>query len=1071
MKIRLNFRKTISFLLAVTMMTMLFYGLNFGTITAQAINYSIGEGDSFSLDVQSNVKATFTITEALGTGSMRGWLICLFKEKPSVDASTSKLIGSGDIHPYSHSNCAYYFFSADSEKKTGTCTAVWSGTAKDEKEQNEANKKTLAEVIKEEDWYIVIGPRYYYTGWGASGIGAGNNGIWENCDYYIGLASTEIKGYDNPFGILTQPQNVSVEEGETATFTAEATGDDLSYQWQVDKNDGNGFVNIDGATSESYTISAVDLDSNGFKYKCIVTSEGESETSDEAILTVTKHYEPIVYNGEIYYPIGNNQSLTEGNYYLPEDVTLDGPMTVSGTVNLCLNGNVLNADSITVSDGATLNIDDSGSKEHKYKTSDNGCWTPDESGDKVIVGGVICSPIINEGTFNLNDGTICGVNGVAINNKGIATIGKNSAVMGNYNGTAEYDNNDIPTSIPAVVYNGKDATFYNSGKINNNVAKVHTVCNDGGVFTNMVTGTINDNTVTSTTDATAAGGVANYTRNTSYISEFFNYGQINNNKSARSTGGVLNKGGEFTNYETGQINGNTAARHCGGVDNTSNAYIGVYGGTFFKNYGQVNDNEVFASNDGGSGAGIYNEGIATIYNYGEVCGNTAVYQGGGIYFNDGSGTLIVGEMSKVTDNKDSSGNDSNICVGSGKVIEFDSENPLVDGATMGVYLYNGERIDGEVSFAYTEEYGATDVNKYFFADTPTQDIVLKNQEVYLQTHVHKLELVPDTVATCAKPGNIAYYKCVVGKCTCLFEDKNGNTSTTEEAVKIAPLGHDWSGKWTVTKEATSTQEGKKVTYCENGCGQKKVATIPVVGAIESDCNLEKDVEVAPGAPIKDMALNNTNEEILEVGKIFTETEKQRIKNGESARVWLEINQIIDVDPGDKRKIEEAANTIGENLNITYFDAKMFKKIGTTDALPVYEPGIKIKLTIAIPTELINKDSKINREYKILRLHEGETKAEIISGTFDPATGEFSFETDKFSTYAIVYKDAPAEDAGNKGNDGNDGNDVVKPNDELKDQTAKPGDATNALSLFGMMLICGVGIHFCLRRNEDIKENI
>ena len=422
-------------------------------------------------------------------------------------------------------------------------------------------------------------------------------------------------------------------------------------------------------------------------------------------------------------------------------------------------------------------------------------------------------------------------------------------------------------------------------------------------------------------------------------------------------------------------------------------------------------------------------------------------------------------MSKVTDNKDVSGNDSNICVGYSKVIEFDSENPLVDGATMGVYLYNGERIDGEISFKYTEVYGATDVTKYFFADTLTQDIVLKNNEVYLQTHVHKLELVPGTAATCTKPGNVEYYKCITGKCTCLFEDKNGNTSTTEEAVKIDPLGHDWSGKWTVTKEATSTQEGKKVTYCEKGCGQKKVATIPVAGAVESDRNLEKDVEVAPGAPIKDMALNNTEEEILEAGNIFTETEKQRIENGESARVWLEINQIIDVDPYDKRKIEEAANTIGENLNIIYFDAKMFKKIGTTDALPVYEPGVKIKLTIAIPTELINKDAKINREYKILRIHEGESKAEIISGTFDPATGEFTFETDKFSTYAIVYKDAPAEDGGNGGND------VVKPNDEIKDQIAKPGDNSNALYLCTLMLICGVGIHFCLRRKEDIKENI
>ena len=125
--------------------------------------------------------------------------------------------------------------------------------------------------------------------------------------------------------------------------------------------------------------------------------------------------------------------------------------------------------------------------------------------------------------------------------------------------------------------------------------------------------------------------MANYTRNIDHISKFHNYGQINDNTSSRSSGGVLNKGGEFTNYVNAQINGNVAARHCGGVDNTSNALDDEYTGTFFKNYGQVNGNKVLATKGGGNGAGIYNEAKAVIYNYGEVCRNTAVGQGGGIF--------------------------------------------------------------------------------------------------------------------------------------------------------------------------------------------------------------------------------------------------------------------------------------------------------------------------------------------------------------------------------------------------------------------------------------------------------
>ena len=987
--------------------------------------------------------------------------------------------------------------------------------------------------------------------------------------------------------ITTQPQGTSVQVGETATFSVTATGEGVSYQWQIDRNDGNGFVDINGATSASYTTSAVDMDCNGFKYKCIVTNEAGSVPSNVVTLTVTANLEPHGHDGISYQPISQNALQNEGNYYLTEDITLNGSITISGTVNLCLNGHVLNASSITVSSGATLNVFDCGTTIHKYKSSNTSYWTPDASGDKVIEGGILCSQIINEGTFKLKEGTICGINGVAINNKSTATIGENGAVIGNYNSTTGYDNKDIPTSIPAIVYNGKGATFSNSGKINNNVAMIHTVCNDGGTFTNERTGTINENTATSTTDGTAAGGVANYTRNTSYISKLHNYGQINNNTSARSSGGVLNKGGEFTNYSTGQINGNVAARHCGGVDNTSNAYSGEYRGTFFKNYGQVNNNKVLASNGGGNGAGIYNEAKAIIYNYGEVCGNTAVGQGGGIFFNDGSGTLIVGGNSKVTGNKDGDGKNSNICVGSGKVIGFDSETPLVDGAIMGVYLYDGGRINGKVSSGYTTLYGSTDVTTYFFADTPTQVVELENQEVYLKTHSHDLELVPAVPATCTKSGNIVYYKCVSGQCTYLFVDENGNTSTTSQEVTIgalghdmsevtcteaskcqrescnhtegsalghdmraascteaskcqregcnhegtalghdmskascteAPkcqrsgcnhegtalghdmskasctetpkcqregcnhtegtaLGHDWTGEWTVIREATTTEDGKKETLCVRGCGQNKVVTIPATGASEDNGNVEKDAEVATDAPIDDATLDNSKEELLNAENIFTATEKQEIENGADARVWLEINNIIDIAPTDKDKIEEeAAYIMGENLNITYFDAKLFKQVGTNRVELISDPGIAIKITITIPTELINNDATINREYKILRLHEGQSQVDVISGTFDVATGEFSFETDKFSTYAIVYKDVPVEDTGNSGNNGNNGDtgntgnsgdngNVLKPSDEQKDEVPKTGDSNNALYSFALMLISGLGILFCLRRKE------
>lgn len=52
--------------------------------------------------------------------------------------------------------------------------------------------------------------------------------------------------------------------------------------------------------------------------------------------------------------------------------------------------------------------------------------------------------------------------------------------------------------------------------------------------------------------------------------------------------------------------------------------------------------------------------------------------------------------------------------------------------------------------------------------------------------------------------------------------------------------------------------------------------------------------------------------------------------------------------------------------------------------------------------MVNNNSSINRTYKIVRVHEGVVS--ILDATFDPETGEVKFETDAFSTYALVYTD-------------------------------------------------------------------
>jgi PQQ-like domain len=82
--------------------------------------------------------------------------------------------------------------------------------------------------------------------------------------------------------ISTQPANVSIVSGNTATFTVMAAGTmPLSYQWQK-----NGTA-INGATGASYTTPAESTADTGTAFAVVVMNGGGSTTSASATLTVS----------------------------------------------------------------------------------------------------------------------------------------------------------------------------------------------------------------------------------------------------------------------------------------------------------------------------------------------------------------------------------------------------------------------------------------------------------------------------------------------------------------------------------------------------------------------------------------------------------------------------------------------------------------------------------------------------------------------------------------------------------------------------------------------------------------
>jgi hypothetical protein len=102
---------------------------------------------------------------------------------------------------------------------------------------------------------------------------------------------------DPVIAITTQPQNVSVVEPETATFSVTATvtnGGVLSYQWQVQQEGAGAFANISGATSASYTTGATAVGdgagaTDGDVFRVVITAGvgATPVTSNTATLTVT----------------------------------------------------------------------------------------------------------------------------------------------------------------------------------------------------------------------------------------------------------------------------------------------------------------------------------------------------------------------------------------------------------------------------------------------------------------------------------------------------------------------------------------------------------------------------------------------------------------------------------------------------------------------------------------------------------------------------------------------------------------------------------------------------------------
>ena len=284
------------------------------------------------------------------------------------------------------------------------------------------------------------------------------------------------------------------------------------------------------------------------------------------------------------------------------------------------------------------------------------------------------------------------------------------------------------------------------------------------------------------------------------------------------------------------------------------------------------------------------------------------------------------------------------------------------------------------------------------SSNPNYDITYENAVFTIEDH--EIVIDPGKNATCTEDGITEGSHCSV--CNKIIKKQE----------VIPAIGHDYTGEWIVVKEPTETESGKKVKKCKNGCNSEISEVIPPLGTEEEpDPNagkVSKIAEVEPESPVEEAELENTKSELLSDDKIFTNEDIGKIDNGQDAKVWMIVDKVKDENLSEKDidEIERVANKeIGNSTKLTFVDITLYKQIGNEKKEIVEETKNDIVIKLAIPEELKNKDNSKTRVYSVICYHKNVATNLNVMLTSDKT--HIEFRTNKFSTYAIGYKDIPA----------------------------------------------------------------
>lgn len=150
-----------------------------------------------------------------------------------------------------------------------------------------------------------------------------------------------------------------------------------------------------------------------------------------------------------------------------------------------------------------------------------------------------------------------------------------------------------------------------------------------------------------------------------------------------------------------------------------------------------------------------------------------------------------------------------------------------------------------------------------------------------------------------------------------------------------------------------------------------------------------------GVPAINIA--SATDQLLNLAKL-SEDENKAVKAGNKTQFVLSASGMTPT----KEEIALIQSVLGNNVIGQYLNLNLTFKISGREDRQITDLSAPMYIAITIPQNLVNHDSSIERIYRIVRIHDGV--ATLIDGTYDAATNQFTFATDGFSTYALVYDD-------------------------------------------------------------------